>query len=68
MSTIFVSLSAELEHELDTLIAEGVGSSRADVMRKALKKFSEDIAVAAVLKAEREPVLRGDARKILLGE
>jgi len=72
MSTISVPLTQELERELDTLIAEGVGSSRADVMRQALAKFVEDTAVLNVLIAEQEvkegKVLRGDARKILLGE
>ncbi len=70
MSTISVPLSAELEDRLNVLVAEGVGTSRADVMRRALIQFAEEEAVTAVLKAEREvaqgKILRGDARKVLL--
>ena len=42
-----------------------MGSSRADVMRKALERLAEDEAVEAVLRAEREPVLRGDLRELM---
>ena len=65
MATISVPLSAELEHRLDTLVANGTGSNRADVMRRALEKLAEDEAVNAVLQAEREPVLRGNLDDLL---
>lgn len=69
MATISVPLSAELEQQLDTLVSEGAGSNRADVMRKALASFAEEEAINAVLKAEREvsqgKILRGTARDIL---
>ncbi len=72
MATISVPLSAELQARLDSLVAEGVGSNRADIMRRALEHFAEEEAINAVLKAEREvaegKILRGDARKILRGE
>lgn len=72
MTTISVPLSPELQERLDTLVAEGIGASRADVMRRALEFFAEEEAINAVLKAEREvargKVLRGDARKILMGK
>lgn len=72
MATISVPLSAELQERLDSLVAEGIGSNRADVMRRALESFAEEEAINAVLKAEREvasgKILRGNARKILLGE
>ena len=71
MATISVPLSAELEHQLDGLVHEGVGSSRADVMRRAFERFAEDSAVLAVVEAEQEmregKVLRGNPRDILLG-
>jgi Arc/MetJ-type ribon-helix-helix transcriptional regulator len=71
MATISVPLSPELQERLDTLVSEGVGSNRADVMRRALEYFSEEEAVNAVLKAEREVasgrVLRGAARDVLGG-
>ncbi len=69
MSTISVPLSKEHQDRLDNLVKHGAGSSRADVMRKALDKFSEDEAVAVVLKAEKElsdgKLLRGDLRKLI---
>jgi len=69
MATISVPLSAELEHSLDTLVESGVGSNRADVMRRALEKFAEDAAINAVLQASREvsdgKILRGNSREIL---
>ncbi len=65
MATISVPLSAELQERLDSLVASGVGSNRADVMRRGLEKLAEDEAVNAVLQAEREPVLRGDLDELL---
>ena len=69
MATISVPLTPELQQQLDTLVAEGVGSNRADVMRRALEYFAEEAAVNAVLKAQREiregKILRGDARDVL---
>lgn len=72
MATISVPLSSELQDRLDTLVAEGVGANRADVMRRALESFAEEEAINAVLRAESEvsrgKVLRGKARTILLGK
>lgn len=70
MATISVPLSAELENRLDALVSGGVGSSRADVMRRALERLAEEEAINAVLNAEREvgdgKILRGDLRTLLL--
>lgn len=72
MATISVPLSPELQGQLDTLVAEGIGANRADVMRRALQSFAEEEAVNAVLKAEREVkagrILRGKAKDVLLGK
>lgn len=65
MATISVPLTAELEERLNALVAEGVGSNRADVMRRALARLAEEEAVNAVLRAEREPVLRGELSALL---
>ena len=69
MTTISVPLRKDNEKKLDELVRSGVGSSRADVMRKALDRLAEDEAVEAVLRAERElgegKALRGDLRKLL---
>ena len=65
MSTVSVPLSKEGISRLDELVKNGIASNRAAVMRKALDKLAEDEAVEAVLRAEREPILRGDIRKLL---
>ncbi len=69
MSTISVPLNKDLEDSLDTLVREGVGSSRADVMRKALTRLAQEEAVNAVLRAQKEvsegKILRGDLRTII---
>ena len=64
MTTISVPLHKKHEEKLDELIKSGVGSSRADVMRKALDRFAEEEAVQAVLRAEREPSLKGNLRTL----
>ena len=69
MTTISVPLRKDNEAKLDELVRSGVGSSRADVMRKALERLAEDEAVETVLRAERElgegKVLRGDLKQLL---
>lgn len=65
MSTISVPLSKDREEKLDALILNGAGSSRADVMRRALDRFAEEEAIAAVLEAEKEPTLSGDIRALM---
>ena len=72
MATISVPLSSDLQDRLDALVAEGVGANRADVMRRALEWFSEEEAVNAVIRAEREvasgKILRGNSRDVLMGK
>ena len=65
MTTISVPLPAELEKDLNELVEQGYGSNKADVMRRALKKMSEDAAVQAVLDARKEPSLEGDLRELM---
>ena len=65
MATISVPLSAEQEERLDSLVSDGAGSNRADVMRSALERFAEEEAIREVLEAEREPTLRGDLDELL---
>jgi Arc/MetJ-type ribon-helix-helix transcriptional regulator len=71
MSTISVPLSPELQHLLDSLVANS-GTNRAEVMRRALEWFAEEEAVNVVRKSEQEiadgKVLRGDTRTILLSK
>ena len=60
MSTISVPLTPEQEEFIEKYIKEGRADNKAQVMRRALVKFAEDEAVEAVLRAEREPTLRGN--------
>ena len=64
MSTITVPLTAELMKLITDLIADGKAANKADLVRRALKKFGEDQAVADVLEARKEPRLRGDLRTL----
>ncbi len=69
MSTISVPLSPEQEQSLKVLVASGYGSNKADVIRRALKKASEDEAVRVVIEAQMEIVdgkgLTGDLRELM---
>ncbi len=65
MSTISVPLNSKLELSLDYLVKSGVASNRAAVMRRALERLSEEEAVEAVLRAVREPILRGDLKDLM---
>ena len=69
MSTISVPLSPELEQSLNGLVASGYGSNKADVIRRALKKATEDEAIRVVLEAQMEismgKGLTGDLRELM---
>lgn len=65
MSTLSVPLTPELEKFINSQVKCGRASNKADVVRRALTRFSEDEAVEAVLRAAEEPVLRGDIRKLM---
>jgi len=69
MATISVPLSGDLERALDNLVKSGYGANKADVVRKALKRVSEDEAVNRVLKAEQELLdgksMKGDLRELI---
>ena len=60
MTTISVPLPHQMAKELNNLVKIGVGSNKADVVRRAITRFLEEEAVSAVLRAEREPSLRGN--------
>jgi Arc/MetJ-type ribon-helix-helix transcriptional regulator len=69
MTTLSVPIPSELEEFIDRMIKLGVGSNKADVVRRALIKFAEDQAVEAVLRSEQEAregkILRGDLRELI---
>ncbi|OIP65490.1 MAG: hypothetical protein CO060_01760 [Candidatus Yonathbacteria bacterium CG_4_9_14_0_2_um_filter_43_16] len=64
MSTLSVPLSPELEKFINSQVKCGRASNKADVVRRALTRLSEDEAVQAVLEASKEPTLRGDLREL----
>lgn len=65
MSTLSVPLPPHLEEFITDQIKKGLASNKAEVVRKALKLLEEEEAINAVLRAEREPTLRGDLKKLI---
>ena len=65
MSTISVPISSEQEEFIETYIKEGKADNKAQVVRRALTRLSEEEAIEAVLRAEKEPILRGDLRMLM---
>ena len=63
MTTLSVPLPAHLEMMVNDL-AKKRGSNKAEVVRHALTLLAEEEAVAAVLKAEQEPTLRGNLKDL----
>lgn len=64
MSTISVPLTSHLEEELNKLVQSGYGSNKADVVRRAITRVSEEEAVAVILRASQEVSLSGDLREL----
>ena len=64
MTTISVPLSPHLEEELNKLVASGYGSNKADVVRRAITRVSEEEAVELILRAQKEVSLHGDLREL----
>ena len=46
------------------MVRKGYGANKADVVRKALVLLAEEEAVLSILKAEQEPTLKGDLKKL----
>lgn len=69
MSILSVSLPPELEKFIESEIDSGEFESKAQVVKKALKKLQEDSTVARILKAEEEikngKGLRGDLKELV---
>ena len=69
MTTLSVPLSANLEEIVDSFVKSGFAPNKAEVMRKALTRLSEEEAIKDVLEAQQEvrdgKILRGDIRDIL---
>lgn len=69
MSTLSIPLPAHLEAFVENMVRRGVAANKAEVVRQALVNYSEEQAIATVLRAEQEmktgKILRGNLRKIL---
>jgi len=69
MTTLSVPLTPKLENIVNSFVKEGYASNKAEVMRKALIRLSEEEAINDLLEAEQEvrdgKILRGDIRDIL---
>lgn len=64
MSTLSVPLNKNLEEIVNSFVKKGYAPNKAEVMRKALIFLAEEEAVQDVLRAEKEPTLRGDLREL----
>lgn len=64
MSVLSVPVTPKLEELVESLVKKGFGANKADVVRKALILLGEEEAVLSILKAEQEPTLKGDLKKL----
>lgn len=60
MSTISVPLSEDMLKGIKSLVKQGVAANMSDAIRQAVKMYLEEQAVNIVLKASKEPRLKGD--------
>ncbi len=69
MSTISVPLSTELDEYVTNAVRRGDAASKADLVRRALRRYAEDEAINVVLRSQQEmregKVIYGNLRKIL---
>lgn len=65
MTTISVPLPADLLSALEQYLIHHGPGKKADVMRRALKYYLEQQAVEDVLRASKEPRLKGNLRDLL---
>ena len=69
MTTLSVPIPANLEKFINRQIKEGRGANKADVVRRAIIRLSEEEAINAVLTSEQEArdgkILRGDLRELV---
>jgi len=68
MTTLSIPVSGELEKFIERMVADGKGANKADVVRRALREYEENEALANILQSEMEfsqgNGLRGDLREI----
>lgn len=64
MNTISVPLNADQVKFIEETM-KNTGQTRAEIMRQALKLYSEEMAIRKILLAEAEPTLSGDLDDLL---
>ena len=64
MATLSVPLTKDLEEFIEAQVRLGKMENKAAVVRRALRLFAETEAIAAALKADQEPSIRGDLDKL----
>lgn len=64
MATLSVPLTKDLEEFIESQVRLGKLENKAAVVRWALRLLAEEEAIAAVLKADREPAVHGDLDKL----
>ncbi|MEK9131438.1 MAG: type II toxin-antitoxin system ParD family antitoxin [Patescibacteria group bacterium] len=69
MSTLSVPLPPDLEKFVISKVKDGYAANKAEVVRRALKRLSEEEAIAAILQSSQEikdgKILRGDIRDLM---
>ena len=72
MSTLSVPLTPELEQFIEELISENKADSKAEVVRRALYHYRQELLIQEVLQAENDvrngDVYSGDLRSLMKGE
>lgn len=64
MSVLSVPLPHDMMKSLEQLVQRGIAQNKAEAARKAIQLYLEDQAVEAVLKASKEPSLKGNLDKL----
>jgi len=68
MSTFSIPMTPELEQFVEAEIKSGNASSKAEIVRRALKSYQEQLVVEGLLRSEQEAkdgkLLRGDLDKL----
>lgn len=69
MGILSVSLTPELEKFIEDEVSSGEFESKGQLIKKALRKFEEELVISRILKASAEAkegkVLRGDLKELL---
>jgi Arc/MetJ-type ribon-helix-helix transcriptional regulator len=60
MSILSVPIPNNMLESINELIKQGIVANKAEAARRAIQLYLEDQAVKAVLKASKEPSLKGD--------